>query len=102
LPLAHIYERNTLTTAIRAGVCVGFYRGNVLELLDDVAELKPTVFTSVPRLYNRIYDKARHRLASTANTVIFLPVRLDSCHCHPHIFAAGAVSGGTMGAMIGL
>ncbi len=59
LPLAHIYERNTLTTAIRGGVSVGFYRGNILELLDDVAELKPTVFTSVPRLYNRIYDKAR-------------------------------------------
>ncbi len=61
LPLAHIYERNTLTTAIRGGVSVGFYRGNILELLDDVAELKPTVFTSVPRLYNRIYDKASTR-----------------------------------------
>ena len=32
-------------------------RGNVLELLDDVMELKPTVFYSVPRLYNRIYDR---------------------------------------------
>jgi long-chain acyl-CoA synthetase len=25
--------------------------------LDDIAELKPTVFCSVPRLFNRIYDK---------------------------------------------
>jgi long-subunit acyl-CoA synthetase (AMP-forming) len=25
--------------------------------LDDIAELKPTVFCSVPRLWNRIYDK---------------------------------------------
>jgi long-chain acyl-CoA synthetase len=29
----------------------------VVELLDDVLELKPTIFTSVPRLYNRIYDR---------------------------------------------
>ena len=33
------------------------YRGDVLALLDDIAELKPTVFCSVPRLWNRIYDK---------------------------------------------
>ena len=29
----------------------------MLELLDDVAELRPTVFFSVPRLYNRIFDR---------------------------------------------
>ncbi len=28
-------------------------------LLEDVQELKPTIFVSVPRLYNRIYDKVR-------------------------------------------
>jgi long-chain acyl-CoA synthetase len=25
--------------------------------LDDIVELKPTVFCSVPRLFNRIYDR---------------------------------------------
>jgi AMP-binding enzyme len=57
LPLAHIYERNTVNMAIHCGCSIGFYRGDVLELLDDIAELRPTIFTSVPRLYNRIYDK---------------------------------------------
>jgi len=33
------------------------HRGEVTELLDDMLELKPTIFTSVPRLYNRIYDR---------------------------------------------
>ena len=33
------------------------HRGDILELLDDVLELRPTVFYSVPRLYNRIYDR---------------------------------------------
>lgn len=26
-------------------------------LLDDIVELKPHIFVSVPRLWNRIYDK---------------------------------------------
>lgn len=34
-----------------------YYQGDTLKLLDDIAELKPTVFCSVPRLFNRIYDK---------------------------------------------
>jgi long-subunit acyl-CoA synthetase (AMP-forming) len=29
----------------------------VLELLEDIQELRPTLFSSVPRLWNRIYDK---------------------------------------------
>lgn len=33
------------------------YRGNVLELLDDIQELSPHMFVSVPRLFNRIYDR---------------------------------------------
>ncbi|KAI8640333.1 hypothetical protein BD408DRAFT_404194 [Parasitella parasitica] len=32
-------------------------KGDTLNLLDDIAELKPTVFCSVPRLFHRIYDK---------------------------------------------
>lgn len=29
----------------------------MLQLLDDIQELKPTLFISVPRLFNRIYDR---------------------------------------------
>ncbi|KAK9909434.1 hypothetical protein WJX75_002244 [Coccomyxa subellipsoidea] len=57
LPLAHIYERVTLVGVTHGGVSIGFYRGDVAELLDDVLELRPTIFTSVPRLWNRIYDR---------------------------------------------
>ena len=39
------------------GASVGFYRGDVLLLLEDIAALKPTFFPSVPRLFNRIYSK---------------------------------------------
>ena len=59
LPLAHIYERVTMLVCLFRGAKAGFFRGDVLGLLDDIAELKPTVFCSVPRLWNRIYDKVQ-------------------------------------------
>lgn len=56
LPLAHIYERCNQVLAIYFGTAVGFYQGDNLKLMDDLAALRPTIFPSVPRLYNRIYD----------------------------------------------
>ncbi|GMH39572.1 hypothetical protein BSKO_07470 [Bryopsis sp. KO-2023] len=62
LPLAHIYERVNLVTCTHEGVAVGFYHGDVQELLDDIMELRPTIFCSVPRLWNRIYDKVMSQM----------------------------------------
>ncbi|ESR46569.1 hypothetical protein CICLE_v10000461mg [Citrus x clementina] len=56
LPLAHIYERANQIVSVYYGVAVGFYQGDNLKLMDDLAVLKPTIFPSVPRLYNRIYS----------------------------------------------
>lgn len=39
------------------GARMGFFQGDVTKLLDDLAVLRPTVFPSVPRLFNRVYDK---------------------------------------------
>ncbi|XAR52595.1 Long-chain-fatty-acid--CoA ligase [Bertholletia excelsa] len=55
LPLAHIFERANQVLSVYYGVAVGFYQGDNLKLLDDLAVLRPTIFCSVPRLYNRIY-----------------------------------------------
>ena len=57
LPLAHIFERVIMALLVKVGASVGFFQGDTLKILDDVAALRPTVFVSVPRLYNRIYDK---------------------------------------------
>ncbi|KAJ3167148.1 Long chain acyl-CoA synthetase 7 peroxisomal [Geranomyces variabilis] len=57
LPLAHVFERAIQVCLTYVGARLGFYQGDTLKLLDDVAELKPTIFASVPRLFNRIYDK---------------------------------------------
>lgn len=53
LPLAHIYERVTEHGAFNGGAAIGYFRGDVLGLVEDMKLLKPTGFISVPRLYNR-------------------------------------------------
>ncbi|KAL0414558.1 UNVERIFIED_CONTAM: Long chain acyl-CoA synthetase 6, peroxisomal [Sesamum radiatum] len=55
LPLAHIYERANQILVVYFGGASGFYQGDNMKLLEDMAVLKPTIFCSVPRLYNRIY-----------------------------------------------
>lgn len=36
---------------------VGFYRGDIKVLSEDLKELKPTIMPTVPRILNRLYDK---------------------------------------------
>lgn len=57
LPLAHIMERVTHATLFMTGGKMGFFTGDVKNLVTDIQELKPNIFVSVPRLLNRIYDK---------------------------------------------
>ena len=53
LPLAHIYARLTEHSGMWAGGSAGYFHGDILALADDLKALRPTAFTSVPRLYNR-------------------------------------------------
>ncbi|KAG9293345.1 hypothetical protein G9A89_007591 [Geosiphon pyriformis] len=57
LPLAHVFERCNQAVMITNGSQIGYYQGDTLKLLDDIAALRPTIFISVPRLLNRVYDK---------------------------------------------
>ncbi|KAJ2665705.1 medium-chain fatty acid-CoA ligase faa2 [Coemansia sp. RSA 1200] len=57
LPLAHIYERFSEIYTMSIGGKIGVYSGNILNVVDDIQNLRPNVFNSVPRLLNRIYDR---------------------------------------------
>ncbi|KAF6839248.1 long-chain-fatty-acid-- ligase faa2 [Colletotrichum plurivorum] len=59
LPLAHIYGRMVDQTALAEGACIGFFRGDIVGLVDDMKILEPTGFMSVPRLYNRFNSAIR-------------------------------------------
>lgn len=55
LPLAHVYDQIIETYCIYKGASIGFWRGDVRYLMEDIQELKPSIFCGVPRVYDRIY-----------------------------------------------
>lgn len=57
LPAAHSFEQCLFAFSCNTGCKIGFFGGNVLKLTEDMGVLKPTLFPSVPRLYNKIYGK---------------------------------------------
>jgi long-chain acyl-CoA synthetase len=59
LPLAHIYERLAEQLGFWGGARIGFFHGELLELVDDLKTLRPTAFASVPRLYSRFGNAIR-------------------------------------------
>ena len=59
LPLAHIYQRLGEHGALAAGSAIGYFHGNIVELVDDLQQLRPTIFSGVPRLYNRFGSKIK-------------------------------------------
>jgi len=65
LPLAHIYERLAQQVCFLNGLRIGFFRGDVKLLLEDLQELKPTIFPSVPRLLGRVYDKVMAQVSQS-------------------------------------
>ncbi|KAJ5763144.1 AMP-dependent synthetase/ligase [Penicillium manginii] len=56
---AHIYARLAEHTAFWGGARIGYFHGNIIELVDDLKLLKPTGFMSVPRLYSRFGTAVR-------------------------------------------
>ena len=49
---------------IITGMKCGFYGGNTLKLTEDIGILKPTLFPSVPRLYNKIFSTIKGKLGA--------------------------------------
>jgi long-chain acyl-CoA synthetase len=93
LPIAHILERIVNQCFYYLGAKIGYYRGDTLKIVDDCQELKPTIFVSVPRLYNRIYDKViagaeaagglKKKLFYLALNSKLERVKQDGCVSHP-------------------
>ncbi|KIH91547.1 long-chain acyl-CoA synthetase [Sporothrix brasiliensis 5110] len=59
LPLAHIYGRMCDWSAIAMGARIGYFRGDITGLVDDMKLLRPTGLFSVPRLYNKFNSAIR-------------------------------------------
>lgn len=56
LPLCHVYERMMNYVWQYLGIPI-YYAENLAKIADNMQELNPTIFTTVPRLLEKIYDK---------------------------------------------
>jgi len=53
--MAHMMERLCVNGLMEVGGQIGIYNGDVLKIREDMGLLRPTLFASVPRLFNRLY-----------------------------------------------
>lgn len=56
LPLNHVYERMVCTLYLYKGISV-YYAEGLETIGDNLKEIQPQVFVSVPRLIERVYEK---------------------------------------------
>jgi long-chain acyl-CoA synthetase len=56
LPICHVYERMLLYLYQYLGVSI-YFAESIETVGDDLKEIKPQVFTAVPRLLEKVYDK---------------------------------------------
>ena len=56
LPLCHVYERMLTYLYIKAGLSV-YYAESIESIGENLKELNPEAFSTVPRLLEKIYDK---------------------------------------------
>lgn len=54
LPLAQMFERTMEEIVISAGGAIGYWRGELHKLNEDIKAVRPTVFVGVPRVYDQI------------------------------------------------
>jgi long-chain acyl-CoA synthetase len=60
LPLAHIFARIMQFVVLEAGTLVGYAR-SVADLSEDMKTFKPTFLVAVPRIFEKVHNRARAR-----------------------------------------
>ncbi len=58
LPLSHIFERSAMYVYIHHGMAVN-YAESVEKAADNLTEVKPTILIGVPRIFEKVYAKAK-------------------------------------------
>jgi long-chain acyl-CoA synthetase len=70
LPLAHIFARIIQTSAIRAGVTLGYSTG-IPNLMEELAMFKPTFLLAVPRVFEKVFNGAQQKAHADGKGAIF-------------------------------
>ncbi len=78
LPLCHVYERMDIYTYHYLGLSI-YYAENMGTIADNIREIRPEIFTTVPRLLEKVYDKIiakGSQLKGIKKGIFFWAVRL--------------------------
>ncbi|HOP49703.1 MAG TPA: long-chain fatty acid--CoA ligase [Ignavibacteriales bacterium] len=68
LPLCHIYERSTGYYACWGAGANFYFAESIEKVQTNMLEVKPTIITTVPRLFERIYSKLQSNLNKQSQT----------------------------------
>ena len=64
LPLSHVFERTSGQFMALVLGATTYYAESIEKVPDNLREVKPTVMLSVPRLYEKMYDRVMQQVAS--------------------------------------
>jgi long-chain acyl-CoA synthetase len=67
LPLSHVFERSGMYLYILNGMAV-YYAESIDKAADNLREVAPTIFVGVPRIFEKVYAKAKIKAARTSRT----------------------------------
>ncbi|MCA1589767.1 MAG: AMP-binding protein, partial [Acidobacteria bacterium] len=62
LPLSHVFERSAMYLYICSGMSVQ-YAESIDKVPDNLREVRPTIFIGVPRIFEKVYAKAKLKAA---------------------------------------
>jgi long-chain acyl-CoA synthetase len=65
LPLCHIFERTGMYLYILNGMAVN-YAESIEKIPDNLQEVRPTIFIGVPRIFEKVYARARLNAARSS------------------------------------
>jgi long-chain acyl-CoA synthetase len=84
LPLCHIYERTVINIYVYSGTSV-YYAENLEQIGQNLREVQPEVFSAVPRIIEKIYEKILARgeqLSGIQRSIFFWAVNVG-LNCDP-------------------
>ncbi len=72
LPLSHVFERTGMYVYIMYGMRVHFAE-SIDKVPDNLKEVRPTIFIGVPRIFEKVFERARLKAAQAGriNEVVF-------------------------------
>lgn len=58
LPLSHVFERTGMYVYLMYGMAV-YFAESIEKVPENLKEVRPTIFVGVPRIFEKVYEKAR-------------------------------------------